>query len=141
MNTNFFMKSILLWLWQFPQNIIGAILARNYKNIKITDDNIIVYYVSNIFRSDVSLGNYILLDYDAYYGFNDTETIKHEHGHQIQSMIFGPLYLIIIGLPSACGNLIDRYFHKDWDEIDADKWYFSQPWEAWADKLGKVNRF
>ena len=44
---------------------------------------------------------------------------------------FGPLYLIIIGLPSAIGNLIHRKFKFD---------YYKQPWEAWADKLGGVKR-
>lgn len=29
------------------------------------------------------------------------KTIKHEYGHQLQSYILGPLYLLIIGLPSG----------------------------------------
>jgi len=52
-------------------------------------------------------------------------------GHQKQSLYLGWLYLIIIGLPSVTGNLLNRV-------IDFD--YYKQPWEAWADKLGGVKR-
>ena len=45
-----------------------------------------------------------------------------------------------VGLPSALGNLYDRWFHKSWDVKRSIQWYYSQPWEAWADRLGCVVR-
>lgn len=30
----------------------------------------------------------------------DSETVVHEYGHTIQSLIFGPAYLLVVGLPS-----------------------------------------
>lgn len=55
--------------------------------------------------------------------------------------MLGPSYLISIGIPSAICNLIDRFFHKDWGALERNIWYYRLPWEAWADELGKVNRF
>ena len=126
------MKKVLLWLWQLPQNILGWFISRN-AGIKIYDG--ITVYFKGLFRSGVSLGNYIIFD-RAYLNFESilTDSIKHEHGHQKQSMYLGPLYLIVIGLPSLLGNIYSRLFHKD------SEWYYKQPWEAWADKLGGVVR-
>lgn len=46
----------------------------------------------------MSLGLFIFMFGGRYIG--DEETLKHEYGHSIQSKILGPLYLIVIGLPS-----------------------------------------
>ena len=126
------MKNFLLWIWQLPQNIIGLICTIKYSN-KIeytTNDNetITVYYHKNWWRSAVSLGNYIIAD--SLYG-EDSDMINHEHGHQKQSRMLGPIYLIVIGLPSLIGNLIHRLHNFN---------YYSQFWEHWADELGGVQR-
>ena len=136
---NVFLR-ILAEIWQLPQHIIAyVIMLVNRKSLKpmTNNDGILYYLVDNLFNCGVSLGNYIFLDSDGYY---DYKTVKHEHGHQIQSLILGPLYLIVIGLPSIIGNIVDRikrmYFRKNYNPKD----YYKQPWEAWADKLGKVIR-
>ena len=136
---NIFLR-ILSEIWQLPQHIIAYIIMLvNCKSVKpmINKDGILCYIVDHSFDCVVSLGNYIFLDSNGYY---DYKTIKHEHGHQIQSLILGPLYLIVIGLPSITGNIINRitrmYFRKYYDP----NFYYKQPWEAWADKLGGVDR-
>jgi hypothetical protein len=122
------MKKVLLWLWQFPQNLVGIIavyLLSAYK--PITQDLTDFYVHYNTRLSSVSLGNYIII-----YGYNYTEeTILHEKGHQKQSLYLGWFYLLGIGLPSVIGNLLHRIFKFD---------YYRQPWEAWADRLGGVKR-
>ena len=136
---NIFLR-ILTEIWQLPQHIIAyVIMFVNRKSIKpmTNRDGILYYLVNNLFNSGISLGNYIFLDSDGYY---DYKTIKHEHGHQIQSLMLGPLYLIIIGLPSIIGNIIDRIKHKYFRRHYDPDFYYKQPWEAWADKLGKVVR-
>ncbi len=120
---------LIKWLWQLPQNIIGLIATLVFRGIYSKTDKV-YYTLSNI---GVSLGSYIIVN--KYCSLN---TIKHEKGHQKQSLILGPLYLIIIGLPSACGNIIDRVFHKKWSIHARLNWYYSLPWEAWADNLGGV---
>ena len=131
---------ILTEIWQFQQHIIAyVIMFVNHKSIKlmISKDGIRYYLVDHLFDCGVSLGNYIFLDNDGYYNYI---TIKHEYGHQKQSLMLGPLYLIIICLPSVIGNIIYRikykYFKKYYD-YDS---YYKQPWEAWADRLGGVVR-
>ncbi|MBO7518865.1 MAG: hypothetical protein J6T31_07120 [Methanobrevibacter sp.] len=140
------MLKVLLFLWQLPQNIIGFIISRFsiYKFVYTRDveenKKVRAYYVKNFFHSGVSLGDFIILD-EEYWHIVHIQTLKHEHGHQKQSQILGWLYLIIIGIPSILGNLWDRVFHKNWPTLDREAWYYKQPWEAWADKLGKVNRW
>ena len=131
---------ILTEIWQFPQHIIAyVIILINCKSIKlmVSKDGISHYLVDRLFDSAISLGNYIFLDSDGNFSY---KTIKHEFGHQKQSLMLGPLYLIIIGLPSIMGNILNRikykYFRRHYDP----DFYYKQPWEAWADKLGDVER-
>jgi hypothetical protein len=124
------MKRVLLFIWQFPQNLIGLIVilaTRAYKD-------------SGIWRTKkkigVCLGDFIIVHVTAI-----PTAIKHEKGHQKQSLYFGPLYLLAIGIPSAifC-NLWSRLFHKDWPPVRRYRWYYSRYPEYWADKLGGVSR-
>jgi hypothetical protein len=133
------MKKVLLWLWQLPQNLLGLILTLNFKECMedyyFNDLTVGAVYFKPLFRSGVSLGDYIILDSEyLHYLTIIGETLNHEHGHQKQSRILGPLYLIVIGIPSMLGNIYSRIFNKD------SEWYYKQPWEAWADKLGGVIR-
>ena len=125
------MIKALLYLWQLPQNILGLLVilftGAKYCNIGC--------WVTTVSRFGVSLGKYIIFGQEV----ND-KSLQHEQGHQKQSKIFGPLYLIVIGLPSFIFNIYDRMFHKDWVYWEKCKWYYSLPWEHWADKLGNVNR-
>lgn len=140
------MKNIILWLWQFPQNLIGFFLTRKPKKwfwYNCNDgEKVKVYLTSNVFGCGVSLGNYIILDYDSYNNTNISKTINHEHGHQKQSRYLGWFYLLFVGLPSAVfNNLWDRIFHKKWNSIKRMIWYYSRYPEKWADNLGGVIRY
>lgn len=121
--------STLKYLHQLPQNLIGVAICLLNKQKPTMGLHIVE---KGVFKCGVSLGDYILLD-PVYK--NSTITVKHEQGHQKQSLYFGWLYLILIGIPSACGNIVDRIWHK------GSKWYYNQPWEKWADKLGGVTRY
>ena len=131
---------ILTEIWQLPQHIIAYIIMLvNRKSIKpmVSKDGILYYLVDHLFDCGVSLGNYIFLDVDANYGYI---TVRHEHGHQKQSLMLGPLYLIFIGLPSVVGNIVDRIRYRYFKKYYDPEFYYKQPWEAWADKLGGVVR-
>lgn len=106
----------------------------SYKTI-FTLNGIEFRYAEFTNGSAVSLGNYIYLDV-KYAGISETRqlfTVNHEHGHQIQSLYLGPLYLLVVGLPSLCLNIYSRMKHKN------NKWYYSKFPENWANKLGKVS--
>lgn len=128
------MKKFLMYLWQLPQNLLGILVIIFSKGkYEYTTEEKDVYSTKQSFG--VSLGKYIIVNN---YGYGDT--VKHEYGHCLQSEKLGWLYLLIIGLPSALGNLYDRIAHRSWNYRSRIKWYYSQPWEAWADKLGGVTR-
>lgn len=113
------MKKLLLYLWQLPQNVLGLLVilfTGAYREGGV--------FFSKKYYFGVSLGKYIIFG-----GWYDETDIKHEQGHQKQSLYLGPLYLLIIGLPSVCGNILHRHINFN---------YYKQPWEAWADKLGNV---
>ena len=136
------MKNFLLNLWQLPQTIVGYCVLfvckicfiRSKKKVeKIEVDEISnVYSVPRFFNSNISL-NIIIGQANR---IRRPKTIGHEFGHRIQSQKLGPLYFIIIGIPSFLGNLRSRYYKKRGKKFD----YYKQPWEAWADELGGVER-
>lgn len=129
------MKNIILFIWQLPQNILGIIIVL-FTKAKLRKVESIKFYFTNYAYFGVSLGRFIILG--SYYENID---IKHESGHQKQSLYLGWLYLLVIGLPSFIGNIWDRLFHRTWSVHKRKKWYYSSPWERWADKLGNVNRW
>ena len=136
------MKNVILYLWQLPQHLLALIIMLIHKKeIKYSTDydNIPIYIIPSwdSWSAGVSLGNYIFLAPTHC----SITTVRHEHGHQIQSKMLGFLYLIIVGFTSAvCNNLWDRMFHKKWTNKERNMWYYNRFPEKWADKLGKVNR-
>ena len=130
------MKEFLLYLWQLPQNIVGLLLLLFYRHDELyAEMSGRRFYYTKEMPSGISLGNYIIMNrVDLGNGF------WHEYGHSVQSRKLGPLYLLVIGLPSLIGNIYDRIAHKSWTYSDRHKWYYSHPWEKWADELGGVKR-
>ena len=127
------MKTILLYIWQLPQNILGLLVVLITRAKYEPDFEIYCIYKFRWFG--VSLGNYII------FGGSPSEiSINHEKGHQKQSIYLGWLYLILIGMPSFFGNIWDRITHIKWSVEKRITWYYSQPWEKWADILGGVER-
>ena len=139
MNTIF--RSIVLTIWQLPQIILSyfVILFTNAKktSLVVNSQLTVTFYHSTRFNFGVSLKNIIIGSKSETYPIN---TVRHEYGHTKQSKYLGVFYLLIIGFPSLCGNIYDRLAHKNWTNAKRIKWYYSQPWEKWADELGGVYR-
>ena len=131
------MKEVLLYIWQLPQNLLGLLLLFWYKQEKIYHRlNGRTFYYTKEMRSGISLGNYIIMNWA-----DEEDGMKHEYGHSIQSRYLGPVYLLIIGLPSLIWNIIDATIvKKKIGSVRSYILYYSMPWEAWADKLGRVTR-
>ena len=127
---------ILLYIWQLPQNIAGLIMLLIYQREKTYHKlNGRTFYYTTEMISGISLGNYIIIKKEDW-----GVRMCHEYGHSVDSRKFGPLYLIVIGLPSLLGNIYNKIFHKNWKYSDSCEWYYNQPWEKSADKNGGVNR-
>lgn len=134
---------LLILIWMSLQSFLGAfvvLITRAEKEYINFDDEVYEVYFASRFNkswSGVSLGPFIIF---ANSQQASCDSVKHEFGHFLQSAMLGPLYLILIGLPSICGNLWDRFAHRNWLSKKRIKWYYSQPWEHWADILGNVDR-
>ena len=131
-----FIKNILLFLWQLPQNVLGLTVILVTKAKK--SHNFKRVWLTQCCNFGVSLGYFIIFGDKDY--FVMSTDFAHESGHCKQSLYLGPLYLLLIGLPSILFNIYDRLFHKKWPYSDRYDWYYALPWEAWADRLGHVKR-
>ena len=117
----YFIK-IVLYLWQLLQNALGFIFTLNAKQKEV--DNI-KYCQRKGFPGGITLGEYILLG-----SMDDRVSVHHEYGHTKQSRLLGPLYLIVIGLPS----ILWAWYWTSGRKYD----YYDFYTEKWADKLGGV---
>ncbi len=95
-------------------------------------------------KSSVSLGLFVFVTKEPFFydKLKDEYTMEelsarllvHEYGHTIQSLILGPLYLIVIGIPSTLWGFLP-YYNKKRKEQGLS--YFSSFTEKWANALGE----
>lgn len=95
-------------------------------------------------KSSVSLGMFVFITAEPFFydKLKDEYTMEelssrllvHEYGHTIQSILLGPLYLIIIGIPSTLWGFLP-YCAKLRKERQLS--YFSFFTESWANALGE----
>jgi hypothetical protein len=143
-----FMKKTLLYFWQLPQHLFGLLLIRllqaKKQGFQREPNGEVIWFWEferrgrfSRFISGVSLGNYIILPQMS----DLNKIVPHEHGHSVQSLCLGPLYLLVVGIPSAVfNNLWDRVFHKNWADEKRQEWYYRRFPEKQADRLGGVKR-
>jgi hypothetical protein len=137
------MLMILYWTWCLPQTFLGFLI---FLIIKIIDPAASSFFYKKgiiltrtiILNGGLSLGFFVFsFDYSRYPGKFLSGAQKrmdaHEWGHSIQSLIFGPAYLLVIGFPS-----IIRSYH--WRRNNNIEGYYSAFPENWADKIGCVKR-
>ena len=91
--------------------------------------------------SSVSLGWFIFVADEKRHGWEDQfrreevrKVVVHEYGHTIQSLILGPLYFVVVGLPSGVWCNSKRCEHKRCNEHIS---YYSFPTERSANHLGE----
>ncbi len=95
-------------------------------------------------KSSVSLGMFVFITSDLYFApkFEDKipkeelarRLLVHEYGHTIQSLILGPLYLLVMGIPSTIWGFLPSLNAKRKNEQIS---YFSFFTERWANRLGE----
>lgn len=121
------MQKLLLWIWCFPQMLVGLVVALVTRAERHGD-----HYRYNCKNGSVSLGEFVFL---CPAHWDSENTLKHEQGHTKQSRMLGWLYLPLVGLPSIIWAGCFRRFRVK-RHID----YYSVYPENWADKLGGVER-
>lgn len=132
---------VVKYIWQLPQNLLGLILIAFYRPERkhVLDNGVEVHYATRM-KGGISLGKYSIVNTCHYRkDVNESlkrDTVRHEAiGHVKQSLIFGWLYLPIIGLSSFVwcsmyGRLIPY----------TNNGYYTFWTEKWADKLAGVKR-
>ena len=90
---------IVLYIWQLPQNLAGLLLLLILKGETRHRLGNIRFYFLDSFPGGITLGEYIIV------GTRQELTVRHEFGHILQSRYLGPLYLLVIGLPSRLGGV------------------------------------
>lgn len=127
------MKSLIYRLlqltWGLPQSIGGLILFIKYRKQPhlVYKGSIVTNWPK---KGGVSLGMFIFVD-DRKQG--KEYILKHEYGHTIQSLILGPLYLLIVGVPSFIWAKSSHFIKKRKEKHIA---YNNFVVEKLADKLG-----
>lgn len=91
------MKHILFWLWQwtwgFPQTFVGFIVYLICRKCPHgTYRGCIATRWNN--RGSMGMGMFLFL------GSEDPQVRVHEFGHSVQSLMLGPLFLPVMGIPS-----------------------------------------
>lgn len=132
---NHVIYTVLQLSWGIVQNFLGIILwtVLSVVNPKRKRG----YYHGAVlthwkFKFSMGLGMFI------FYGHEGTEeaseVLVHEYGHTIQSIILGPLFMLVIGIPS-CVWAFTPVFGK-WRKEGKYKYTDFYP-EYWANKLGE----
>ena len=135
----------IIWqcTWGVLQTLLGLVLLLfNVKKKKYFYKGAIVVLWDN--QSSLSLGMFVFITKKPYFyeklknDFTEEELFSrllvHEYGHTIQSLILGPLYLLIMGIPSTIWGFLPYYNKKRQRENIS---YFAFFTEKWANRLGE----
>ena len=131
-----------LLLWELPQNALGAAnlaaqaLAGNVRGVEIERERVMIEIAG---EGGVSLGLFVFFaTRDSRFVPVGPENRDHEYGHSIQSRTFGPLYLLLVGVPSVT-RVAYAIAHR---KITGRRWggYYDGWPEKQADALGGVDR-
>lgn len=129
------MRTILLYVWQLPQNLLGLLMFWWYSRDTVCEEGMFrgvrALYTKRMLRA-ISLGEYVIVPYSFRplslpqgYGL---DTLIHEWGHTRQSLILGWFYLPLIGLQSLAHAILHRKACRESD--------YRHFWtERWADRL------
>lgn len=134
------MKKVLFYLvqftWALPQNLVGLaaflILKRNHEWERF--HNSFVTYVEHKNLGGVSVGIFIFMNPKRTDEWrNDTRI--HEYGHTIQSLVLGPIWPLVIALPSViwCNTPALVKLRKEKDVS-----YYTLYCEGWANLWGRA---
>jgi hypothetical protein len=133
----------LLFLWELPQNLLGllnvSIVAafRRIERVEFDRERVMIELRPG--ANAVSLGLFVFWSpHDNPFVPVGRENRDHEWGHTVQSRWLGPLYLLVVGVPSTM-RVFYAVAHR---AITGRRWggYYDGWPERSADALGGVDR-
>lgn len=121
----------LLVIWQLPQCILGILILLIFRKCELYTNEYNHITVLNINKGNI-LGSACFSAGPIICTTNNCAEVtkRHETGHSKQSVYLGPLFLLIIAVPSVCLFWYRRLKNKSHD------WYLSCWPESSAEKLG-----
>lgn len=124
-------KFILLFIWQLPQNIVALVMLPFLGKLKLVRKaNYNYCFSGKNMVGGISLGSFCFVSENM----DDAETVAHEQdGHVKQSHWLGPLYLLVIGILSITWASIYRQLGY--------KNYYVFFTESWANKLAGLETY
>lgn len=143
-----FMRTVFYRIWQCTwgvlQTTLGAIVfLMNIRERHYSYHGAIITEWKD--KSSVSLGMFVFITKEPFFAekfegeFTKEELFErllvHEYGHTIQSLILGPLYLIVIGIPSTLWGFLPSL--NKWRKAEQVS-YFSFFTEKWANACGEA---
>ena len=137
-----FLYILLQCTWGFLQTLLGFVLFLLHINCCH-----FVYHGAVVTKwhgkSSVSLGLFVFITNEPYFAEKfegeiskeelSARLLVHEYGHTIQSLILGPLYLLVMGIPSTLWGFLPYYQNKRNKGVS----YFSFFTEKFANYLGE----
>lgn len=128
------MYYILQWTWGIIQNVVGLCVFRANIRRRHFRYNGAVVTVRRSRYGSMGLGMFIFISESAMNGERREFTLTHEYGHTVQSIILGPLFLLIIGLPSLLWAGLPVF--RKYRERRSLSYYWLYT-ERWANFLGE----
>jgi hypothetical protein len=126
-------------IWELPQILLGfllfTIMKFRQRFVRIVREK--HHFFIETPNMGVSLGWFIFWTPRAnrfIYLKNDCR--MHEYGHARQSARLGPLYLLVVGIPSLARVFYRWWFYKKYHQSWGN--YYNGFPEDWADSLGGI---
>ena len=96
-----FLYLLCQWTWGLPQNLVGLCFFLYFRvkgcpSFPYQGSRVTIWTLRS---GSMSMGRYLFLA--PGWTPNNHSLLAHEYGHTIQSLFFGPLYLLAVGLPSV----------------------------------------
>jgi len=135
---NYILYTIIQLTWGICQNIVGLLAFLVLTIIKPNRKRF--YYHGAIashwkFSFSMGLGMFIFFGHSDKDENYQSEVLVHEYGHTIQSIILGPLFLFVIGIPSCVWAFTPKFVK--WREQGRYTYFDFYP-EGWANKAGEA---
>ncbi len=138
-----FLFQLAQWTWGLPQSLLGFILFLcNAKGKHYLYHGAIITVWKS--KSSLSLGAFVFITDEPYFydKLKNDYTLQelnqrllvHEYGHTVQSLILGPLYLPVMGIPSTLWGFLPYCYNK---RKAQNLSYFHFFTERWANALGE----
>lgn len=120
-------------LWGMPQTLAGLVLFAAHARCPHFDFHGAIATAWPR-PSSVSLGMFVFVS-DQVQGDAFERLLVHEYGHCIQSLVLGPAYLLVVGLPSVLWGYLPRNKRK---RAATGRSYYQFVTERSANVLGKA---